>query len=336
VRVVVYSTKPHDRAMLEGAAGAGRHRFRFTDARLSRATVGYAAAEQAEAVCLFVNDDGSAAVLQALADAGVRLVLLRCAGYNNVDLAAAAAAGLTVARVPRYSPHAVAEHSVALMLALDRKIHRAYNRVREGNFAIDGLLGFDLHGKSVGIVGMGAIGEALARILLGFGCRVLGVDPVPRAACEALGVRYVSFEAMLGAADIISLNCPLTPDSVHLIDAAAFDRMRDGVMLINTSRGAVVDTRAAIAALKRGRLGYLGLDVYEEESELFYEDRSAGIISDDVFARLLTFPNVIVTSHQGFFTREALDGIAAATLANLDAFELTGAPAHPIAAPGRG
>jgi D-lactate dehydrogenase len=238
-----------------------------------------------------------------------------------VDLKAAAELGITVARVPAYSPYAVAEHAVGLILTLNRHFHRAYARVREGNFALDGLLGFDLHGRTVGIIGTGRIGTIFARIMGGFGCRLLGVDPFPRDEATELGVRYVALDEALHESDIIALHLPLTPHTRHLIDARALDRMKDGVMLVNTSRGAIVDTRAVIASLKSGKLGSLGLDVYEEEADLFFEDLSNTVIQDDVFARLLTFPNVLVTGHQGFFTREALANIAETTLANVTAFE---------------
>jgi D-lactate dehydrogenase len=251
----------------------------------------------------------------------VRAVALRCAGFNNVDLAAAERLGIAVVRVPAYSPHAVAEHTFALILALDRKIHRAYNRVREGNFSLDGLLGFNLHGRTVGLVGTGRIGALVARIATGFGCRLLGADPVPDPECERLGLRYVPLETLLAESDIVSLHCPLRPETRHLIGPDTIARMRDGVMLINTSRGAVVDTRAVIAGLKSGRIGALGLDVYEEEAHYFFEDLSERAIDDDVLARLLTFPNVLITGHQGFFTREAMSAIAETTLDNLSALE---------------
>jgi D-lactate dehydrogenase len=261
------------------------------------------------------------------------MIALRSAGFNHVDLGAAASAGIAVARVPAYSPHAVAEHTVALILRLNRKMHRAFNRVREGNFALDGLLGFDLHGKTVGIVGTGKIGEIVARILNGFGCRLLAFDPDPNPACVALGVEYVALDDLFANSDVITLQCPLTPQTHHMVDRDAIARMKPGVMLINTSRGAVVDTSALIAGLKQGRVGSVGLDVYEEEADLFFEDLSNTFIEDDVFARLLTFPNVLITGHQAFFTHEALSAIAETTIANLSAFERDGAPIHPVPAP---
>ncbi|GIX36704.1 MAG: lactate dehydrogenase [Lysobacteraceae bacterium] len=326
--VAVFSTRSHDRSHLLEADPEASIAWRFFEQRLEASTV--QAAEGALAVCAFVNDTLDAGVLARLHALGVRLVLLRCAGFNNVDLCAAADLGLRVGRVPEYSPHAVAEHTLALLLALNRKIHRAYNRVREGNFALDGLLGFDLHGKTVGVVGTGRIGATFCRILSGFGVRLLATDPCPSEAVRALGVEYLELDALLAASDVVSLHCPLTPQTHHLIDAGALARMKPGAFLLNTSRGAVVDTRALIAALKSGRLGALGLDVYEEEAHLFFRDLSEQVLQDDVFARLLTFPNVLITGHQGFFTREALRAIAATTVDNLRCFLATGAPRHPV------
>lgn len=268
-----------------------------------------------------MSDDLDADVFAQLADLGVRFVAMRCAGFNNVDLEAAAQLEIPVVRVPEYSPYAVAEHAVALMLSLARNTHRAFNRVREGNFALDGLLGFDLHSKTVGIVGTGNIGSVVARILSGFGCHVIAHDPSPDAGLAANSVDYVALDDLAAAAKIITLHCPLTPDTYHLIDGERIARMQPGVMIINTSRGAVLDTRAVIAGLKTGCIGSLGLDVYEEEGDLFFRDLSAHVIQDDIFARLLTFPNVLITGHQGFFTHEALTNIAETTIANLSAFE---------------
>lgn len=318
MKIALFSTKPYDREFLS-SANASRHELHFFEPHLSEQTAGLAAGFQA--VCVFVNDNVDARVVDKLDSLGVRLIALRCAGYNNVDLKAAAKRGLTVVRVPGYSPYAVAEHAVGLMLALNRKLHRAYNRVREGNFALDGLLGFDVHGKTAGIIGTGKIGTVVAKILIGFGCEVLAFDPVPNETCRSSGVQYVNLEDLLAQSDIVSLHCPLTPENKHMIDASALRKMRDGVMLINTSRGALIDTMAVIEALKSGRIGALGLDVYEEEEQLFFEDRSGLIIPDDVFARLLTFPNVIITGHQAFFTREALENIAATTIRNITDFE---------------
>jgi D-lactate dehydrogenase len=329
--VVVFSAKPYDRQFLDAAnaTAGGRHRLAYLEARLQPETA--VLARGAGAACAFVNDGADEAVLGVLAGLGVRLLALRCAGFNNVDLAAARRLGVAVVRVPAYAPDAVAEHTAAMILALDRHIHRAYLRVREGNFALDGLLGHGLRGRTVGVVGTGRIDAAVARIMgQGFGCRVLAHDPAPDPGCAAMGVAYVPVGELLAASDIVTLHCPLTPATRHLIDAEAIGRMRRGVMLINTSRGAIVDTRAAIAGLKSGAIGQLGLDVYDEEGDLFFEDLSGQVIRDDVFARLLTFPNVLVTGHQAFFTTGALTGIAETTIANIAAFEATGRAVHEV------
>jgi D-lactate dehydrogenase len=328
MRVAVFSTKPYDRRFLDGANPSAGHELVYLEPRLTRETA--IAAAGAQAVCVFVNDELQKEVLEALAGQGVRLVALRCAGFNNVDLSAARDLAITVARVPEYSPRAVAEHTVALILTLNRKTHRAYARIREGNFALEGLLGFDLHGRTVGVVGTGRIGAAFAQIMIGFGCRVVAHDPYPDSECERLGVRYLDLPELLNGADIISLHCPLTPETYHLIGSSAVAQMRSGAMLINTSRGAVIDTRAVIEGLKSGRIGSLGLDVYEEEADLFFENLSDSLIHDDVFARLLTFPNVLITGHQAFFTEEALSAIAETTIANISAFEQTGQVVHAV------
>jgi D-lactate dehydrogenase len=318
VNVAIFSAKKYDREFLNAANGS-LHKLRFFEPHLNDETVSLAAGF--EAVCVFVNDQVNAAVIARLHSLGVRLIALRCAGYNNVDLSAAKKHGVTVVRVPAYSPYAVAEHTIALMLALNRKLHRAYNRVREGNLALDGLVGFDMHGKTVGVIGTGQIGTVVAQILTGFGCPTLAFDPFPNATCGSLGVRYVELNQLFAESDIITVHCPLTPENKHLINGQALEKMKKGVMLINTSRGALLDTVAIVEGLKNGRIGYLGLDVYEEEEEIFFEDRSGSILSDDVFARLLTFPNVIITGHQAFFTREALLNISATTIDNITKFE---------------
>lgn len=315
MRVAVFSTKPYDRRFLDAANVEHRHELYFFEPRLTAETARLA--EGFEAVCVFVNDQLDAPTLALLRNGGTRLIALRSAGFNNVDLAAADELGLTVVRVPAYSPHAVAEHTLALILSLNRRLVRASGRVHEGNFALDGLLGFDLNGRTVGIVGTGRIGQVVARIMHGIGCRVLAYDIVENSACSQLGVDYVSLEALFRESDIITLHCPLTPETHHLIDADALSEMKRGVMLINTSRGPLIETRAVIAALKSGRVGYLGIDVYEEEADLFFEDLSNQVIQDDVFARLLTFPNVLITGHQAFFTEDALRNIAATTLQNI-------------------
>lgn len=320
--VVCFSAKRYDRLSL---AAAGAQDWRFVEARLDLDSV--AAAQGAQSVCVFVNDCVDAAVLQRLAQLGVKLVLLRCAGFNNVDLKAAAAQGIAVARVPEYSPHAVAEHTLALLLTLVRKTHRAHARVREGNFELDGLLGFDLHGKTVGVVGTGRIGRCVVKIFQGLGCEVLAHDPQPQPELTA---PYVSLDELLARSRVVLLQCPLNEATRHLINGERLARMPRGAVLVNTSRGAVVDTRAVIDALKSGHLGGLAIDVYEEEAALFFDDHSDEVLTDDVFARLQTFPNVLITAHQAFFTEEALAAIAQTTLANLDAFLRTGTPLHPV------
>jgi D-lactate dehydrogenase len=330
MKVAVFSTKAYDQRFLDAANERHGHELRYLEPRLTAVTAPLAA--DCGAVCAFVNDQVDAEALRVLKEGGTKLIALRSAGFNHVDLDAASALGITVARVPAYSPYAVAEHAVALILALNRKLHRAYARVREANFSLEGLLGFDVNGRTVGVVGTGKIGTVFARIMKGFGCRLLAYDPYPNAECEALGVEYVDLPTLFGASDIIALHAPLTSESYHLIDAAALEQMKQGVMLINTSRGALVDTRAVIDALKSGRLGALGLDVYEEEEGLFFEDFSGQVITDDVFARLLTFPNVLITGHQGFFTAEALHNIADTTLANVTAFERGEGELHEVRA----
>jgi D-lactate dehydrogenase len=329
LHIAVFSTRSYDRSFLDSAnlAAGSPHNLVYHETHLSAQSAPLAAG--AQAVCAFVNDRLDRPAIEALAAQGIRLVALRSAGFNHVDLFAAREVGITVARVPAYSPNAVAEHTVALILALNRKIHRAYNRVREGNFALDGLLGFDLKGRTIGIVGTGKIGTAVARILHGFGCTLVGSDPVRDPEFETLG-RYAGLEELFAESDVVTLHCPLTPATRHLIDADAIARMKEGVMLINTSRGAVVDTKAVIGGLKSGRIGHLGLDVYEEEGDLFFENLSDQMIQDDVFARLLTFPNVLITGHQAFFTVEALTAIAEATVENATSFERTGKAAHEI------
>jgi len=319
MRVAVFSVKPYDRASLTAASAGLPIEWDWFEPRLDRHTARLA--EGATAINCFVNDQLDAATLDILAHQGVKLITLRCAGFNQVDLAAAARLALPVVRVPEYSPHAVAEHAIGLVLTLDRRLHKAYNRVREGNFSLEGLLGFDLFGRTVGVVGTGRIGRCVAEILLGFGCRVLAFDPTPEPELTRRGVSYAPLDELLAASDIVTLHCPLNPTTRHLIDAAALARMKRGAMLINTSRGGLIDTPAVIDALKTGHLGHLGLDVYEEEADLFFDDHSNSIIQDDVFSRLLTFPNVVITAHQAFFTQNALDAIAAQTVRNLVHFD---------------
>jgi D-lactate dehydrogenase len=328
MNLLVFSTRAWDRQFLTAQNRDGRHQLTFLESRLDATTA--ALAKGHPAVSTFVNDVLDATVLARLSEQGVRLVALRCAGFNNVDLEAAQTLGVTIARVPEYSPYAVAEHTVALLLTLNRKTHRAHARVREGNFALDGLMGFDLHGRTVGLIGTGRIGLCFARIMKGFGCRLLAVDPKPAPECAEVGLELVSLERLLAESDVVSLHCPLTPKTRHLIDAAALAQLKPGALLLNTSRGAVIDTAAVIDALKSRRLGGLGLDVYEEEADLFFRDLSSEVLQDDVFARLLTFPNVVITGHQGFFTEEALTAIARTTLDNVERFEATGKPLHAV------
>ena len=318
MRTILFSSQTYDRDSFLGADLPAGIELHFQSARLSLDTV--ALAEHHEVVCAFINDDLSAPVLEQLAAGGTKLIALRSAGFNHVDLAVAKRLGLSVVRVPAYSPHAVAEHAVALILSLNRHLHRAYNRTRDGDFSLHGLTGFDLVGKTVGIVGTGQIGATFAKIMAGFGCTLLAYDPFPNPQVEALGARYLSLDELLAQAQIISLHCPLTPETKYLINAQSLATLQPGAMLINTGRGALVDTAALIDALKSGQLGYLGLDVYEEEALLFFEDRSDLPLQDDVLARLLTFPNVIVTAHQAFLTREALGAIAQTTLDNIQAW----------------
>lgn len=316
MRIAVFSTRSYDQEFLDPAFDGSGHQLAYFAPRLKIETVPMV--QGFDAVCVFVQDRLDRAVLEALALAGVRLVALRCAGFNNVDLAAATEFGITVVRVPAYSPHAVAEFTVGLMLALNRKIHRAANRVREWNFALDGLLGFDFHGRTVGIIGTGQIGACVARIMHGFGCRILASDVRENPELLELGARYCSHDELFAESDIVTLHCPLVKETFHLINEGAISRMKSGVMLINTSRGAVIDTRAVIEGLKCGQIGSLGIDVYEEEENLFFQDLSNSISQDDMLARLLTFPNVLVTGHQAFFTRDALAKIASTTRANVD------------------
>jgi D-lactate dehydrogenase len=318
ITAAVFDTKPYDREPLQRASAASAIEWRFLEFRLSRETAPLA--QGAQAVCVFVSDQVDQPCLQVLAAQGVKLVALRCTGFNNVDIAAAKALNLTVTRVPVYSPYAVAEHAVALLLTLNRKIHRSFNRVRELNFSLQGLVGFDLHGKTAGIVGTGKIGRVVAEILLGFGMKVVAYDPFPnRDWASQHGVEYVDASALAGRSDVISLHVPLTPETKYLIRRETLSLMKPGAILINVSRGALIDTTDLIEALKAGRLGGVALDVYEEEEGIFYEDLSGQVLHDDELARLLTFPNVLITSHQAFLTREALTDIARTTVANLEA-----------------
>lgn len=322
MKVAVFSTKSFDRVFFDRYKDE-RHQFTYFEAPLNAHTTNLC--QGFDAVCVFVNDRLTADVLPELAAQNVQLIALRCAGFNNVDLEVAHLHGLRVVRVPQYSPPSVAEHAVALIMALNRKTHKAYNRVREGNFSLERLEGFNLYGKTVGVVGTGFIGSFFCNIMLGFGCRVLAFDLYPSEELKAKGVHYVSFDELLAQSDILSLHCPLNEHTYHLIDAEGFAKMKDGVMLINTSRGGLIQTQDAIDALKHKKLGYLGIDVYEQEEHLFFRDLSESIIQDDLIARLIGFPNVLITAHQGFFTQEALTEITLTTLQNIQDFAEGGA-----------
>jgi len=319
MEIAVFSTTPYERRYIEDANADAGHQLKFFDASLSLESAGLAAG--CPAVCIFVNDRADAAVLEALQRGGTRLVALRCTGFNNIDLKAAASLGMKVVRVVDYSPNSVAEHAVALLMAINRKIHRAYNRTRDSNFSLDGLIGFDLAGKTVAVVGTGKIGRIFAQIMLGFGCEVIGYDPNPHPEFEAMGARYAQPGEIGVKADVVSLHCPLTPSTYHIINEKTLAQAKPGALLINTSRGGLVDTEAVIDALKSGQLGGLAIDVYEQEADLFFRDLSSVVIADDVIQRLISFPNVIVTGHQAFLTREALTTICETTLRSVTAFE---------------
>ncbi len=317
MKIAFFSTKSYDRDFFDHYVSS--HEIIYFEAGLNEQTVNLA--KGCRAVCVFVNDSLTAAVIGELNKLGVQLIALRCAGFNNVDLAAARENGLSIVRVPAYSPYAVAEHAVALILTLNRKTHKAYNRVREGNFSLERLTGFDLHGKTIGVIGTGKIGQVFCDIMLGFGCKVLAFDLVAHQPTVAKGVDYLPLIDLFHQSDIVSLHCPLNEQTRHIINASTIAMMKEGTMLINTSRGALIDTPSAINGLKTGKIGYLGLDVYEQEEKLFFNDLSENIIQDDDIMHLLSFPNVLITAHQGFFTAEALTQIAQITLANLDDFE---------------
>ena len=320
MEIVFFNTRQYDRKYFNAANVEARHDLVFLEAKLSFDTA--LLTQGAEAICVFVNDAVDEDIIARLSEQGVKLIAMRCAGFNNVDLAAAARYGIKVVRVPAYSPNAVAEYTVGLMLSLNRKIHRAYCQVREGNFSLNGLMGFDMAGKTAGIIGTGKIGSLVVRTLCAMEMNVLVFDPNINPQCVSNGARYVELDTLLAESDVISLHCPLSAETHHIIDAAAIEKMKTGVMLINTSRGAVIDTAAVITSLKSGKIGMLGLDVYEQEEELFFDDHSYEVITDDVFERLLTFPNTLITAHQGFFTSDAMVNIAETTLSNVSQFEV--------------
>ena len=324
IKVAVYDTKPYDREYFSQHTDHAKIRWQFHEFRLSAETAATAAG--AQAVCVFVNDKVDKRCLETLAKLGVKLIALRCAGFNNVDIAAAKSLNLAVTRVPAYSPHAVAEHAVGLLLTLNRRIHRSFNRVREHNFALQGLVGFDLSGKTVGVIGTGKIGRIAAQIFRGFETKVLAHDPFPSPDwAKQFEITYTDLDSLLAASDIVTLHVPLMPETFHLLREETFARMKRGAYLINTSRGKLIDTRALIRALKRGHLGGVALDVYEEEEGIFFEDHSENVLLDDELSRLLTFPNVLITAHQAFLTREALNEIARVTAENILKLETGGA-----------
>lgn len=320
MRLAFFSTKKYEKEAFAKANLAGSTNITFFTPSLSQDTM--ALSEGFEAVCVFVNDKVDAAVLSGLKAAGVRLVALRSAGFNHVDLVAADNLGIKVVRVPAYSPSSVAEHAVGLVLTLARRIHKAYNRVREGNFSLEGLTGFELRGKVIGVIGTGKIGADFAKIMHhGFGCTVIAYDPIPSHELESSGIMYTSLEKIYSESDVISLHCPLRPETKHIINAKSFELMKPNVLIVNTGRGALIDTKAVIEALKKKQIGQLALDVYEYEDKLFFKDLSETVIEDDLIARLLTFPNVLITAHQAFLTDTALEQIAEVTLSNILAFE---------------
>lgn len=322
MKVAFFNTKSYDQEYFDKANASFGHELDYFSLHLSREATSLITDHKA--VCAFINDRLDTHTLIALKSQGIELIALRSAGFNHVDINAAKTLDLAVVRVPAYSPYAVAEHAAGLLLCLNRGIHKAHNRVREGDFSLRNLMGFDLHGKTIGIIGTGKIGQTFARIMQGFGCRVIAYDIIRHQQCIDSGIEYATLEELLSQVDVLSLHCPLTPDTFHLIDDKALSQMRQGVTIINTSRGKLVDTQALIKSLKTGKIGLLGLDVYEEEEALFFEDNSSTGIQDDVLARLTTFPNVIITSHQGFFTHEAMTNIAQTTLSNITAYETHG------------
>ena len=331
MKIAIYNARPYDKLYFDRFNRAYHHELHYIDAHLDDETL--VLSQDAPAICIFVDDPVDRALLKKMRAQGVRLIALRSAGFNHVDVPSANELGITVANVPGYSPYAVAEHATGMILCLIRRLIRANARVREGNLSLEGLMGFDLYGKTVGIVGTGTIGTVFARIMHGFGCRLLGTDPLESQECREMGLQYVNLATLCRQSDIISLHCPLLPDTQYLIDDNAIAEMREGICLINTSRGAVVDTAAVIRGLKSGKIGFLGLDVYEEEDDLFFEDHSDSVLSDDVFARLLTFNNVLITGHQAYFTREAITNITKVTLANATEFENTGECSNQLIAP---
>lgn len=316
MKIIFFSTKPYDKLFFDRCNKTFGFEIEYFDTHLGPHIVN--AIGPADAVCVFVNDKVNAEVIKVLAEKGIRIIALRCAGFNNVDVEAARQYGIKVCRVPAYSPEAVAEHALAMIMTLNRKTHKAYNRVREQNFSLNGLLGFNLHGKTVGVVGTGNIGKSFCTIMIGLGCKVVAYDIITDKTLEDSGVQYLPLEAVLKQSDIVSLHCPLSDKTQHLVNQQTIAMMKKGVMLINTSRGKLINTTDAIAALKSSHIGYLGIDVYEQEEKLFFKDLSGDIIEDDTIQRLMSFPNVLVTAHQAFFTEEALNQIASTILDNIN------------------
>ena len=318
LNIAFFSSKSYDEKSFTLAKGELKAEFHFHDFRLTTTTAKMA--HDCEAVCAFVNDDLSRDVLEVLAQGGTKLIAMRCAGFDKVDLEAAKDLGLQVVRVPAYSPESVAEHTVGMMMCLNRKLHKAYQRTRDANFSLEGLVGFNFHGKTVGVIGSGKIGLATMRILKGLGMNILCYDPYPNPLAEELGARYVELDELYQHSDVISLHCPMSKENYHLLDATAFSKMKDGVMIVNTSRGELLDSTAAIEALKQSKIGALGLDVYDNEKELFFQDKSNDVIVDDVFRRLSACHNVLFTGHQAFLTKDALSNIANTTLGSITAY----------------
>lgn len=318
LNIAFFSSKSYDEKSFNLAKGELNAEFHFHDFRLTSTTAKMA--HDNEVVCAFVNDDLSRDVLKILAQGGTKLIAMRCAGFDKVDLDAAKAFGLQVVRVPAYSPESVAEHTVGMMMCLNRKLHKAYQRTRDANFSLEGLVGFNFYGKTVGVIGSGKIGLATMRILKGLGMNILCYDPYPNPLAVELGAEYVELDELYQESDVISLHCPMSKENYHLLDATAFEKMKDGVMIVNTSRGELLDSTAAIEALKQSKIGALGLDVYDNEKELFFQDKSNDVIVDDVFRRLSACHNVLFTGHQAFLTKDALFNIANTTLTSVDAF----------------
>ena len=317
MKICFYSSQPYDKEFFSKHTKNSDVELEFLEVQLNEKTVGLGT--NADAVCVFVNDIVNRTVLEKLKFGGIKIVALRCAGFNNVDIGAAKELGIKVCRVPAYSPEGVAEHAVAMIMTLNRKTHKAYNRVREQNFSLNGLLGFNIYGKTVGVIGTGNIGMAFCKIMIGFGCRIIAFDLIANREMENIGVEYLPLGEIFSESDIISIHCPLNEQTKHLINCDSIEMLKPGCMLINTSRGGIVDTRAVITGLKSGKVGYLGIDVYEQEEKLFFRDLSESIIPDDIIMRLMSFPNVLITAHQGFFTGEAMDSIATTTLQNVKA-----------------